>query len=375
LRFEAVLREQMPRFRRARLEDPIRWAPFDPLEQSINDGLLLNCESLVPAHGKIRIERLATATLMNDDGLLRAVFGLLVTAHYQTRPADLRRLLDDPGTLLWVAFDGDLPCGVLLGLVEGGFDAEIRPAILAGTRRPRGHLLPQSLAVHAGIDGILVQRTLRVMRIAVHTSAQRRGTGRRLVNAAQAWAGEQHIDALGCAYGVEVGLLAFWMSNGLQPVRLGLRIDPASAAHSVMMLRGLSEGGRRLQATAVARFRRDLPWSLARAFRELPPEAAIALMRDRDCSDIPLDRLDRECLFRVASGARDPATAAPVVWRWLVASASRGGGRLAPLIAFHLQQWPVARVVSAFGLDGAAALEQALRDRLADELNAPSQSG
>jgi tRNA(Met) cytidine acetyltransferase len=284
-------------------------------------------------------------------------------------------LLDDPGLSLWVARHGRDLCGVVLGAVEGGFDDAIAALILAGRRRPHGHLLAQSLAVHAGFDQALSQRTLRVVRIAVHPAQQRRGIGRRLLVAARAWAVSERLDGLGCAFGSASDLLAFWTAQGLEPVRLGLRIDPASAAHALMMLDGLSAGGRSLATAAVARFRRDLPWSLGDEFSDLPPELAIALLRGRGCADLPLDTADLTGLARIAAGARQPATATPVIWRWLVRVLSDGAAGLEPLVARYLQHWPMRRVCETYGIAGGAALAQQLRGRLADAENASRPNG
>ena len=70
-----------------------------------------------------------------------------------------------------------------VGLREGGFDAAMAGQVLAARRRPRGHLLPQSLAVHAGLDDCLRQRVLRVQRIAVHPQRRREGVATRLLDA------------------------------------------------------------------------------------------------------------------------------------------------------------------------------------------------
>ena len=134
--------------------------------------------------------------------------------------------------------------------------------VLSGERRPRGHLLPQSLAVHAGLDHLRLS-TLRVQRIAVHPQLRRRGIGQRLLEAVAAWATDRQFDLLGCAYGVDLPLLAFWQVAGFVPVRMGVRVDPASAAHSLFMLRGLSRAGRDLAWLGQRDFNAALPWSLA----------------------------------------------------------------------------------------------------------------
>jgi tRNA(Met) cytidine acetyltransferase len=378
LRFDRLLRETMPQFRRVRLDAPIRWAVDDPLEQVLDRALLLSAEAAPPAGlaTTLRVDHLPVAELLGNERLLEAVFGLLVTAHYQTRPSDLRRLLDDPQLELWLAYRGELPVAVLLGGVEGGFDDAMSEAILLGRRRPHGHLLAQSLAVHAGLDDALARRVLRVMRVAVHPQAQRQGIGSRLVNAAAQWAESEGLDAVGCAYGVDEPLLRFWSALGLQPMRLGVRVDPASAAHTLFMVRGLSAAGRRLVDRGSRQFRRDLPWALADVHSDLPPALAAPLLRGRDCDDLRLDAADWRVIERLADRARDPATAPGPLWRWLVCRAARCDSvELSPLVARWLQHWPPERVCRAFGLAGGAALHAQLRRVLAADLRETGEHG
>jgi tRNA(Met) cytidine acetyltransferase len=378
LRFERLLRAEMPQFQRMSLEHPIRWSADDPLERLMNDSLLLNADlvEITPGRQPIRIELIGHTRLSRHEDLLRAVFGLLVSAHYQTRPSDLRRLLDDPQWRLWVAFRDQQLLGVLLAANEGGFDPTLQAEILAGLRRPRGHLLPQSLSVHAGLDTALAKRLLRVVRIAVHPDAQRQGLGTELVDFASRWAQQHGVDAIGCAYGLDDDLLAFWSSLGLQPARLGLRIDPASAAHTLFMLKGLSASGQELATEAAQRFRADLPWALGDALSGVPPVTALALLRGRDCADLRLDDCDWRVIQRLAAHARDPATAASVLWRCLVCEGARSASSdLAPLLARQVQHWPIDKVCRYFGLSGKAGFLSHLRQVLSRIQVAGQQHG
>ena len=303
---------------------------------------------------------------------------LLVNAHYQTRPSDLRQLLDNPDGELWLASAGGEVLGVLLGVLEGGFDAPMAGQVLAAQRRPRGHLLAQSLAVHAGLDDCLTQRVLRVQRIAVHPQRRRGGIGSRLLDAAGAWAADNAVDLLGCAFGVELPLLAFWQDAGMRAVRLGLRVDPASATHSLFMLRALSVRGEALVAVAVRRFLGDMPWALGGSLRDIDSQLALALMAGRDCSDLALN--DDECrdLARIVAGARQPATAEALVWKCIVtlAAAARAHDEdLAALLAWRLQHQPIGFVCRHYSISGRKALEALLRDRLANLTQPPAMGG
>lgn len=376
LRFTRVLQRRMPQWRSLRLEPPLRWAPDDPLESLINRSLVLDADIDEAAVGETRYAEVAAQTLADDEPLLRAAFGLLVNAHYQTRPSDLRQMLDNPQLGIWLARRGGRVVGVLLYVREGGFDGPMAAEILAGRRRPRGHLLPQSLAVHAGLDGVLHRRVLRIQRIAVHPACQREGIGRGLVGALAANA--DGADLLGCAYGVDEGVLTFWSRLDFRPARIGLRVDVASAAHSLFMLRGLNESGCALAHGAETRFRQQLPWTLAGSLADLPAELAVELLAARDCSDLPADGWEREALARVAAGSRSVVSAEALVWRELVRVAATGdtdADRLAPLIAWQLQRQAIETISRRYGLGGRRALEQRLRALLRHHQKPSASSG
>ncbi len=368
LRFRSLLQQAMPQWRGMQLSEPVRWPARDPLEALLVSSFLLDAELAEPVPGEAAVvEKVEQSSLACDEALLRAVFGLLVNAHYQTRPSDLRQLLDNPDVHLWLMRAGAGVVGVLLASAEGGFDSEMAARVLAGERRPRGHMLAQSLAVHAGLDGMLRARSLRVQRIAVHPRMQRQGIGRRLIEQTAGWAVQQGFDLLGCAYGVDPPLLRFWRATGFTAVRMGVRVDPASAAHSLFMLRGLNARGEGLLASGRSDFLRGLPWALRDSLQDLDSTLAVTLLHGRDCTDIALCVSEQQALRRIAQGARQPASAEAVVWKalvWLAARGDQGAERLAPLLAWRLQGRPAAAVCAEFGIAGRRELEARLRDLL-----------
>jgi tRNA(Met) cytidine acetyltransferase len=370
LRFRSVLQQTMPQWRELRLSAPARWAEGDPLEALVNETFLLDAElAAVGPEDALLIEAIEPSRLALDEALLRSALGLLINAHYQSRPSDLRQLLDNPDVQLWLARVGDTVLGVLLASVEGGFDPGMAEQILAGRRRPRGHLLPQSLAVHAGLDPVLRLRTLRIQRIAVHPEMQRCGIGRRLVERAGEWAAEQRFDLLGSAYGVDLSLLSFWHALGFSPVRLGVRVDPASAAHSLFMLRGLSPLGSDLEASGSSDFQADLPWVLAAGLRDLDSVLAAQLLRGRDCSDLVLRAAEERALRRIAEGVRQPATAAAAVWKRVLVLAASGAwplGQLAPILAWQVQRRSAEDVCHEFSIAGRRELQARLQSLFRD---------
>ncbi len=280
VRFLDWLAARTPELRRLSLDRPVRWAPGDPLETWLNRALLLDAEPRpAGAADSPCLEWLRQDALARDEALLRQVFGLLVSAHYQTRPSDLQQLLDGPGVRILVARQGPAVCGVALLVEEGGFPRDLAEAVHAGRRRPRGHMLLQSLSQHAGWGQAPRLRAWRVMRIAVQAGLRRRGLGSALLRAVERQARARGLDLLGTAFGLEAGVLRFWLSQGYRPARLGQRVDPASGAHSVFLLKGLSPQGRALQAEAHAAFARDLSSRPASGLPGLPPDARRILLR------------------------------------------------------------------------------------------------
>lgn len=153
VKFRQQLDSVMPQWRGVEMKQAIRWADNDPLEKWIFNALLLDAEiattGLDPATASY--EYLDKAQLLSSPVLLSSLFGLLVNAHYQTSPADLVNLLDDNALHIWLCRNGEDVLGCCLIVDEGGFSKELAQQVLLGKRRPRGHLLAQSLAAHLGI--------------------------------------------------------------------------------------------------------------------------------------------------------------------------------------------------------------------------------
>jgi len=321
--FLTWLKQWFRTFRHLELSVPVRWAPGDSLEILANRLFLLDAGIPSSVQGVPCYRWLERDVLAGDERLLRQVFGLLVSAHYRTRPSDLRQLLDAPGVSVLVAECAGQVVGVLLAAVEGGLDAALADAVCSGRRRPRGHPLLQSLATHGGWCQAPVLRLLRIMRIAVDEQHRRAGIGSGLLARAREHAVVEGFDLLGTRYGVSPGLLRFWQHNGYRVVRIGHRVDPASAAHSIQMLVPLSPGGQALCDAACARFLDDLPWRLLSGLGGLDTEVVPGLFRQAG-GDWPAP--DTQTLADVrhfALGLRDFEDALPSLRRGLCAWLAR----------------------------------------------------
>jgi len=284
IRFQRALERLTPAFRRLELKTPIRWAPDDPLEALVNRALLLDARpaadrDLAGADGDTCDHALLDRDqLAGDEASLSQLFGLLVLAHYQTRPLDLRHLLDGPNLQVQVLRHRGQIAATALVAREGGLSPDLARDVFEGRRRPQGHLLPQTLSAHAGLRDAPGLRWARVIRIAVHPIVQGRGLGRRLMSHIAAQARIDRLDGLGVSFGATPDLLGFWSACGLMPVHLGTRRNAASGAHAAVVLLGLTPAGTALTRQASTRFRRRFPTLLAGPFRHLEPDLAAELL-------------------------------------------------------------------------------------------------
>ncbi|WJG08344.1 GNAT family N-acetyltransferase [Aliiglaciecola sp. LCG003] len=255
LRFKPYLVQHYKHTHLLSLTQPIRWFNNDSLEQfwfkvmatqslmqpkaPVEEPLIGSLPNRI-THGTYHYSQLSPTELIKQPLLLECVFQLLVEAHYQTRPDDLKRMLDSPDQKLHVLFDSKgIPVAVALTNDEGGPVLDpLKVGIAEGQRRVAGHLTAQRLAFEYCAPHLAGFRYLRVVRIAVANHARLTGLGSTLVDKIC-----QHTvdtDFIATSYGLTPELFDFWSKNDFHMVRLGLKKDAASGQYSGLMLRSLS---------------------------------------------------------------------------------------------------------------------------------------
>jgi len=374
IRFRGILDTLTPAWRRLWLALPIRWACGDPLEAVTDRALLLSAMPVPPptAAEPVSVHAIDRDQLVADTSALRQLHGLLVQAHYRTRPMDLRHLLDAPNLLLrGVRVDG---CWVAIALVavEGRFSRPVAEAIWRGQRRPRGHLLAQGLAAHAGLREAARLPVWRIMRIAVHPGMQGRGLGTRLLTAIADEALTDGQALVGASFGATPTLLRFWHGAGHVPVRIGMRRDGASGCHSVIVIRALDRRGRWAVTRGRARLRRELPLLLPDALQSVDPDVVVQLLAASGHWPAPAPA-DRAELRAFAEASRAFEACLPVLhaFSWWALSddaiTMRAQDR-ALLVMRVLQARRWSELAALPGLGGRAAVIAALRRLVADLL-------
>jgi len=359
VRFNRTLDRCSNSWKQLVLSTPIRWADDDPLERLVFRMLLLDANAAPDALlqradlAACTIQRLDRDALLADEAMLSELFGLLVLAHYRTRPLDLRHLLDGPNLSIYtVGLDGHVAATALVAW-EGGFDATSAQAIWAGRSRPHGHLLPETLAAHQGLVEAPQLQAARIMRIAVHPAVQRRGLGAKLVRHVTERAAARGCDYIGSSFGASRDLLQFWDGLGWQAVRLSIQPGASSGLHSVVMLKPLSERGASLVGRARERFFAHFPHQLSDSLRELEPGLVCSVMRDAGRSS-ELSAEDWQDIEAFALQQRLPEVAIGALWR-LCCKALQDGEPLQRL-AQEEQDLLVGRLLQKRGWQACAGL-------------------
>ena len=351
LRFSRQLEARRPRTVEFRLETPIRWAGPDPLEQLSNHILMLDLETGAPPEPDetLCLKNIDREHLIAKPGLLQQLFALLVLAHYRTTPGDLRILLDSPNLSIHALMQEGVPLACALVAQEGPLPESLATAVWEGRRRPRGHLLPQTLIAQEGWLQVAPWRAWRIMRIAVHPALQRRGLGRRLLAELESRARAAGVDYLGASFAASESLLQFWHGSGYVPVRLGEQRYPVAGTHALLVLRPLGSAVSSWLPAARWRYGQSLLKRLAGGLQDLEPERISLLLADlwqpRAADGETLKRLQG---FAWAQRTLE-SSLLPLIWlleqtlpRWQQAGLTPGEQRL--LCERILRQKPAAAV-------------------------------
>ncbi|CAO96116.1 tRNA(Met) cytidine acetyltransferase TmcA [Erwinia tasmaniensis] len=248
----------LPNVTAHQLDLPLRYAAEDPLEQFISRALLFEDAVSAPRPDAVDIRSLEQGDWARRPDRMAAVYRLLTSAHYRTSPLDLRRMMDAPGMHFSAALQGDDIQGALWLVDEGGLSAELATAVWAGYRRPRGNLVAQSLAAHAGQPEAPQLRSRRISRIALAPTLRGRGIGQQLIS--RSCRAASGLDFLSVSFGFTPRLWRFWQRCGFQLVRFGSQREASSGCYTAMALYPLTRAGQRLTERATGRLARDGYW-------------------------------------------------------------------------------------------------------------------
>lgn len=385
LKFQKTLAARYPKWQSLHMHEPIRWAVNDPLERLVFEACLLNAE-LPKIKGDWQSNDLSSLTfkqfsateLASDEALFKQVFSVLVTAHYQTKPSDVKMILDNNQVQLVCLLSqkgiNTQVVAVALLINEGcashhAIDTAQVSAIKQSKRRLRNHFVPQSLLTQCGIEQAFDYSYIRVMRIAVHPELQHQKIGSTFLERITDFAKLQGADFLASSFGVTHTLLSFWLVNDFQLARIGFKKDKASGEQSALVLKALSNTGNSALNHVNLSFYRSFDYLLTDEYKRLPP-ALVALILfycpKKSCNE--LTQGDKENIIAFANGYRQYSSCVFSLHLWLKLVFSGSGKYLDDglyvFISRIFQKQSVEDTCKQYGFTGKKALELFLRSKV-----------
>lgn len=190
------------------LEQPIRYASGDPIEKWLNDLLCLDCTAHTPRlvgglphPSQCDLYHVNRDTLFSfhkaSEEFLQRMMALYVSSHYKNTPNDLQLLSDAPAHHLFVllgpvdarAKKPTLPdiYVVVQVCLEGEISKEAMQRSVARGLKASGDLIPWTVAQQFQNNEFAQLSGARIVRIATHPDAQRKGYGKRALDLLSAY--------------------------------------------------------------------------------------------------------------------------------------------------------------------------------------------
>jgi tRNA(Met) cytidine acetyltransferase len=226
---------------------PIRYGTGDPIESLFFKAFFLDADMSeeVPAfasEGKLALMAFPAGGT-GDETMMQEVFGLLIAAHYKTRPSDFVPILDLPSWQLWVCTPSpNNICGAVLAIPEGGLSPEQAEQLASARKERQGLLVSWVIALHQQAPDFAAQFSgIRIARIAIHPKLQGQGIGTSMLAQLEDAEIARGLHFLATSFGATPELLHFWLKNGYVPIHLSLSRSKSTGEYSVVMLKSIHE--------------------------------------------------------------------------------------------------------------------------------------
>jgi tRNA(Met) cytidine acetyltransferase len=375
IKFRMVLNRLKPQWRKMHIHEPIRWAKNDPLEAFVFASCLLNANLPKYPDNKCRmtqeppsniaeycVEQISALKLLENEELLQQVFAVLVTAHYQTSPSDLKLLLNNTEVSLFIVKRESNIFGVAMLMREGQMVSNLVELVKNNQRRVRDQFLPQSLLTHCGIKDSFNFQYQRVMRIAIHPQFQGRGLGKYFLAEIEKQLEDQGIDFIGSSFAGNANLLNFWQCSDFSLARIGFSKDKASGEHSCLVIKPLQSHVVKKYREIAQGFYQQFDYWLTDEFKHLPAELVWQVLHHNHFSDDNVTELT--CEYQQAvddfiSGQRQFSSCVLALHHWLLQHCRTNfDDKVLPLIARILQKHSIEQVCADYRFTGKKALNQ-----------------
>ncbi|RJS92975.1 tRNA(Met) cytidine acetyltransferase [Candidatus Bathyarchaeota archaeon] len=249
LRFLKTLEESKEiNLHRIEMDEPIRYANGDPVEDWLYKTLLLDAEPAEIGGEKVNLENCIYGKADLDlwfekaEKELREFIGIYVLAHYRNRPDDLLILGDAPHhSARFVKTNSGRIVAALHLAEEGEMPEEVINLVLDGSP-PSGNLIPSCVVkYYPPYRDFAKFRGLRIVRIAVHPDLIGRGLGSFALKNLCDEAEKEGFDWVGAGFGADRQLLNFWLKNGFIPVHISPMRNIVSGEFSVVVVKPLNK--------------------------------------------------------------------------------------------------------------------------------------
>lgn len=221
------------------LTEPIRWPHLDALELLLNETFCMfqgDAPQLSDDERKlgmsVRFVKPADLSLHE----FSHVFTMLMAAHYQSSPNDVRMLLEENDQQLILGYIADELVAACWLAFESPLSQDLRHSVWQGKRRVPGHLLTQSLGYHLREKDLMGKAYARIVRIVVAPELQQQGLGSEFLTRIISFYRTSGFFAIGTSFGATHDLLRFWRHAGFRLLRFGQKADAASGHVSALML-------------------------------------------------------------------------------------------------------------------------------------------
>jgi len=194
-------------FKESVLNEPIRYGPDDPIEKWLYDLLCLDAtEATHITHGLPHTESCGLYYINRDtlfsghalsEQFLKRLWSLFVSSHYKNSPNDLQLLSDAPAHCIFALLDTrsvegttkldglpDILCAIQCAIEGNISDSYVQAQFTKGAR-PSGDLIPWTVCEQFQDTKFGQLTGIRIVRIATHPDAQRKGYGSRALELLQ----------------------------------------------------------------------------------------------------------------------------------------------------------------------------------------------
>jgi tRNA(Met) cytidine acetyltransferase len=262
------------------MEQPLRYSIGDPIEKWLYDTLLLDAEPLEPPSEitTINYEDVDKRELFENDDKLRAIYGIMVSAHYRNNPDDLMIMADGVHHSIKAMYTNN---GIYIGacqIAEEGelSDSMIEMALKGGTFD--GDLIPDRILKHVRIKDFAKLKGWRIVRIAVVPELQDKGFGSQLLTMIYNEAKEKNIDWVGSAFMSDPKVLNFWIKNGFIPVHISPKKNEKLGDYPVAVIKPISDKAKKIVDIAAYALKEKLLNTLHDVYFNINPEIARLLL-------------------------------------------------------------------------------------------------